>query len=192
MRFRPSPATVIATLALFVALGGTSVAAVEIIVPPKSISTAKLADHAVTHSKLAANAVTTANVLNGSLLGADFAPGQIPVGPAGPQGVQGVQGLQGLRGAPGPPAASLWAVVNSDGTLARGSGVVNVSHTAGTGIYDVQFSSTIAQCAWLATISQSRFGFIDTEFVSDTTVGVGTLDPTTAPDDRAFHLAVIC
>lgn len=75
---RPSPAVVVATVALFVALGGTSIAAVNAL-PRNSVGTIQLKQ----------NAVTGAKVRNGSLLRADFKRGQIPAGPRGVQGPAG-------------------------------------------------------------------------------------------------------
>ena len=64
-RYRPSPALVVASIALLVALGGTSFAAVTLAAP---------------------NSVGTRAVINGSLLKQDFKAGQIPAGPAGAPG----------------------------------------------------------------------------------------------------------
>ena len=91
---------VIACIALGVALGGTSVAAIQAL-PRNSVGT----------KQLKRNAVTSVKVKNGSLLRADFKSGQIPAGPqgpagpagpAGPSGPQGIQGIQGIQGPPGP------------------------------------------------------------------------------------------
>ena len=100
---RPSPAIVVACIALGVALGGTSYATV-LSVPNNSITTAKikngavttpkLKNDAVTAPKIKAGAVTSSEVKNSSLLAADFRPGQLPAGPAGPQGPPGISGLQ--------------------------------------------------------------------------------------------------
>lgn len=89
LRHRPSPALVIACLALAVALGGTSYAAVTL--PRNSVGTAQLKR----------NAVTSVKVKNFSLLRTDFKRGQLPAGPRGPQGLQGPQGPQGLQGPKG-------------------------------------------------------------------------------------------
>ncbi len=83
---RPSPAMVVACIALFVAAGGTSYAAVKL--PKNSVGSAQIKS----------NSVTSAKVKNGSLRKGDFAAGQLP---AGAQGLQGPQGLRGLDGAPG-------------------------------------------------------------------------------------------
>lgn len=92
---RLSPALVIACIALLVALGGTSYATV-LNVPRNSVGTPQLKRNAVKPAKLAPNAVRTAHVLNGSLLAADFKPGQIPQGPKGDKGDKGEKGDNGI------------------------------------------------------------------------------------------------
>src|SRR3954447_423798 len=81
-RFRRhvSYGNVVATLALFIALGGGAYAA----------------------TKLPKNSVTTVQVKNGSLTKSDFKKGQL-TGPAGPQGASGAKGAQGERGPGGQP-----------------------------------------------------------------------------------------
>jgi len=74
-------ANVTATLALIVALGGTSYAAITL--PAKSVGSKQLKNRAVTNSKLRASSVTSAKVKNGSLLSKDFKTGQLPAGPPG-------------------------------------------------------------------------------------------------------------
>jgi hypothetical protein len=91
---RPSPALVVACLALLVALGGTGYATV-LNVPRNSVGTPELKRNAVKAAKIAPNAVRTAHVLNGSLLAVDFKAGQIP------QGAKGERGDKGDKGDPG-------------------------------------------------------------------------------------------
>jgi hypothetical protein len=74
-----SYANVIATLALFIALGGGAYAAI----------------------KLPKNSVTTTQVKNGSLLAKDFRKGQLKAGPRGAQGERGPAGQTGAAGAAG-------------------------------------------------------------------------------------------
>jgi hypothetical protein len=79
-RFRPSPAMVIACIALTVALGGTSVAAINAL-PRNSVGTKQLKKNAVTGPKIKASAVTGVKVANNSLTGADVneaSLGQVP------------------------------------------------------------------------------------------------------------------
>lgn len=92
VRTHLSYANVTATLALFVALSGSAYAAIKL--PANSVGTAQIRDKAVTSPK----------VLDGSLLAADFKPGQLPAGqrgpagPAGPAGPTGPAGPSGLAG----------------------------------------------------------------------------------------------
>jgi len=87
-------------LALFIALGGVSYAAVTL--PANSVRSKQIKNGQVKTADLAKNAVTTAKVKNGSLLSADFKPGQLPAGARGAAGPQGPQGLKGDVGAEGP------------------------------------------------------------------------------------------
>jgi len=98
VRHRPSPAMVIACLALGIALTGTSVAAVTALAPnsvgtpqikANAVTAAKLRNANVTGAKIARNAVTGTKVLNGSLTAADFVASSLPKGPTGPTGATG-------------------------------------------------------------------------------------------------------
>jgi hypothetical protein len=67
--WRPSPAIVIASLALVVALSGTSYAA--FVLPANSVGTKQLKKSAVTAAKIRNNSITSAKVKNDSLGGSD-------------------------------------------------------------------------------------------------------------------------
>ena len=98
---RLSYSNVIASLALFVALGGASYAAVAL--PANSVGAKQLKKSAVSAAKLKRNAVSSAKVQDGSLQRGDFAIGTLLQGPQGPQGLQGPKGDPGQNGAPGAP-----------------------------------------------------------------------------------------
>ncbi len=100
LRRRPSPAMVVACLALLIALTGTSVAAVNQL-GRNTVGPLQIKNGAVTNPKIRNNAVTSAKVANRSLLRSDFAPGQLPAGPTGPQGPVGPAGPAGPAGAAG-------------------------------------------------------------------------------------------
>ena len=85
-----SYANVVGTLALFIALGGVSYAAV------------KLPAHSVGTKQLKTGAVTSAKIRNGTLRQSDFADGQLPPGESGAAGLDGADGKPGASGAPGP------------------------------------------------------------------------------------------
>lgn len=125
-RFRPTYANVMSTIALMVALGGTSYAAI----------------------KLPANSVTTTQVKNGSLLKKDFKAGQIPagkrgkVGAGGPAGPAGAAGAAGVAGAAG--TAKAYGQFKADGTAdgVTNKGVTVASHPL-NGWYCLQFDAAL-------------------------------------------------
>jgi hypothetical protein len=90
----------VACIALLVALGGTSVAAVTQLAR-NSVGPLQLRNGAVTNPKLRNNAVNSSKVAPRSLLRSDFAPGQLPAGPVGPQGPAGPAGPAGAAGPAG-------------------------------------------------------------------------------------------
>jgi hypothetical protein len=131
---------VVASFALLVALGGTSIAAVTAAVPNNSVGTSqlksnavttpkiknsavnasKLASNAVTSAKIASNAVTNAKIANGTIQPADLSAAAKTSGPQGPPGPQGPQGPPGVA-SPGYVAQV---------TSQTGGGAVTTSSTA--------------------------------------------------------------
>jgi hypothetical protein len=93
-------------LALFIALGGSSYAAVRL--TPGSVKSAAIAKRAITHAKLARNSVTSSNVAKASLTASDFKSGTFlqglkgDAGDPGGEGNDGFEGLEGLKGDAGP------------------------------------------------------------------------------------------
>lgn len=132
----PSPAMVLALLALAVALSGTAYAATTIgtdqikngaVTTPKlhdgAVSAAKLSNGAVTGQKIKNNAVTSGKVKDGSLLARDFKAGELSggsvhgaQGPQGPAGPQGAQGPAGAQGPPGPGTAVALTMPSEENT----------------------------------------------------------------------------
>ena len=101
----------VAYLALLLALSGTSYAAATKLLP--------------------ANSVGTRQVINRSLLKADFKSGQLPrgvrgargsIGPSGPAGATGPAGPAGSQGVQGPPGpVSLTYAISADTALPNGT-----------------------------------------------------------------------
>src|SRR6266516_1067344 len=107
-KFRFSPATVLAGIALAIGLGGTSYAAVNAL-PRNSVTTVQVKDH--------------------SLLAKDFKRGQLPRGAPGPAGPAGPAGGGG--------ASAKWALVDPSGAIVAQSGGITVtSHSTGQYILD--------------------------------------------------------
>jgi len=188
---RPSPAMIVACLALSVALGGGSYAATAI--PAKSAATGK-------------TQASTKSSATG------------PRGPRGPRGFRGLRGLRGLTGPAGPAgpagaagpagpkgdkgdsATGMWAVVDNNGTLIRNKGVTS-SQKLATGMYQVVFNSDVTGCSYQATVGSA--GNATTLVVGQADVAqrqnvanaveVWTLNSAgNALADRSFHVAVFC
>ena len=104
LRKRLTFSNVIALLALFIALGGTSYAVTAL--PKNSVGT----------QQLKKNAVTGVKVKNGSLSSADFAAGTLLKGDTGASGATGATGATGPQGATGAagPAGAQYSSVDGD------------------------------------------------------------------------------
>ena len=94
--YRPGHGTLVAYLALFVALGGTSYG-----VATGSIDGREIKNNSVGSKDLRNNDIRSRDVRNGALLSADFKAGQLPAGARGATGPPGPQGARGPAGAPG-------------------------------------------------------------------------------------------
>ena len=160
-KHRPSPALVVASLALAVALGGTGYAA--IVLPANSVGTPQLKK----------DAVTSVKVKNGSLLAVDFKAGQIPRGPTGPAGPTGAVGATGATGPTGPfPDAlasgkTVRGAFNIGGTAAAAGSLANTSISfiytfaaAPTVRIVLQGAAAPAECPGNATLPQAQAGFL--------------------------------
>jgi hypothetical protein len=93
----------------------------------------------------------------------------------------------------------LWAVVNSDGSLARDKGARDANRIA-TGQYEVLFDQRVSNCAYVASIGidtsqgSATPGEISTAARSGARNGVfvATQNSSGADASRSFHLAVFC
>jgi hypothetical protein len=179
--FRPTPATIISLIALFVALGGTSYAAITLV--PR-------------------NSVGSRQVINGSLQKVDLSRKTVAAlkgarGPAGPQGAAGSQGAAGPAGATGPAGAGgatgpsgpagtagtarAYGLVYSTGLLDanRRKGVTSVSNPA-PGTF----------CITLATGIDAATTFVNATATSDSHIGAVAFGVTTNADCVAGQLEV--
>ena len=140
LRRRLSYANVMATMAVFIALGGSSYAAL-------TVTSRTVKNNSLKSVDIRNNSIKSVDVRNRSLLAKDFRPGQLPAGAPGPQGPKGDPGLPGAAGAKGdtgpqgekgetgePGTARGYAYINADGSFdpARSKNVDRaVNHTAG-------------------------------------------------------------
>lgn len=101
-----SYANVVATLALFITLGGVSYAAVKL--APNSVRSGTIVNGQVKSADIGTGQVTSADVRDGSIRAKDIARGAIPgavtgVGATGGTGTSGAAGGTGTQGPAGPP-----------------------------------------------------------------------------------------
>ena len=194
---RINPATVLAVIALVLALGGTAVAAKRyLITTTKQISPKALKEIGA----LAAKGANGAQVVPGS----EGTPG-----PRGEKGDRGEKGERGERGPSGPPGEAIgstggeigWAVVTGEGTLVRASDpAITASRVpeAEDGAYLVHFPSNVSNCAFQATVAGSigvpspGYVTVGKSLTSEETVLVQTSGTDGVLADRSFHLAVLC
>lgn len=166
---RPSPATAISLVALFVALAGTATAATVLItskdIKDRTIQLVDVSDRA-------------RKALEGQR-GAEGARGA-----AGPQGPVGPQGPAGAAG----DANVVWAFVNPVGVLLNGKGVTRVERLS-VGSYRVTFDRPVNACAKVATpyiADQVGIG----NFAANQ-AGVGLFGGGSPMDDQ-FSIAAFC
>jgi hypothetical protein len=195
LRSRPSPAMVVASLALVVALGGVAFASIPgrggVIKGCYSKSTGSLR---VIDSKKSCSKKRE-RTLSWNQQGIR--------GLQGIQGPQGIQGLAGQNGKTGADATKLFAWVSNKGEF-HGSGVTGVQHTALSGDYNVTFNRDLANCVVEATegdgypsasgASAQAGSRVEASlsYLKPTNVHVQTVSNDGALSERPFHVAVFC
>jgi hypothetical protein len=189
IRFLPSPALVVAAIALLVALGGTAYA----------------------QFKLPRNSVSSIHVRDRSLLAKDFARSALRQGRPGPQGPTGPAGPAGPQGPAGPSGATAirWALFTQDGAIIAqsndmrlvtrplaGSYIVNVGGTARGKAIIVTSAFAGGDVAARGTASVSPCGGPPEGIACPSSndanhVWVFTYSTTGTPESHAFYLAVL-
>jgi hypothetical protein len=135
LRSRLTYANVMATIAVFIALGGTSYA-----LATGAVGSRELKDNGVRSKDIRNNdvrgkdvrsgAIRSGDVANFSLRARDFAPNQLPAGPKGDPGPQGAAGPQGPKGETGQAGPTAVGVGNVTDPLATPDGTMSVGATS--------------------------------------------------------------
>lgn len=138
LRSRLTYANVMATIAVFMALGGTSYAAL-------TITTKNVKNGTLTAADVKKEALTGAQIRNGSITAKDLASGTLPraattAGVAGPAGAPGAPGAPGPAGPTGPAGAK--GETGAKGDPGATNVVVRTKTESGVGN-----ATAIAQCA---------------------------------------------
>ena len=169
-------ANVTATLALFVALGGSSYAAF------------KLPRNSVGSSQIRAGAVHSRQIKNRSIQVADLSR-------RARTSLRGTIGPQGPQGPAGASAIKYFAVVRANGDLAAGNATSGGSGGS-PGTYNVGFAQPVTGCAYTATLGTNDSTTVAPGRVvvheASGRVAVQTFDPAGTPTDLPFHLIVAC
>ena len=176
-------ANAVSSLALFIALGGSSYAAITL--PRNSVGSAQIRTAAVTGSEIKNGAIHSTDIAKGTRTALHGAAG--PTGPAGAAGAQGPAGA---------PAVSYFAAISPAGVATRGDATSAAHVEGGSGSYTVGFARSVSSCAYTAVLGGTDQ---TTQAAGYATVrddggkaGVQTYDTAGNPADRAFHLIVAC
>ena len=176
LRDRLSYANVMATIAVFIALGGTSYAALTL--PRNSVGSAQLRN----------GAVRSVDVKNRSLRVRDFSRGTL-------SSLRGQQGPAGPVGPPGAPAAKYFAAVSATGALVRGN-ATSGGNAGSTGSYVLGFAERVSGCAYSATLGSTDASSVAAGHITvrelDGRVGIQTYDAAGNAADLPFHVLIAC
>lgn len=174
---RPSPAMVVACIALFMAMGGVSYG---------------LATGAIDSREIKNNTVRGKDVRNGTLTGRDVKRDAL--------GGQSISEAS-LGVVPFAETLSHSAVVSSGGQFIRGRGVSSAARTS-TGRYQVIFNRDVRGCVYVATVGDASAAGPPAGTASVTSLGsnvngvaVRTVDYNSGGDvlaNKPFHLLVSC
>ena len=189
VRAHLSYANVMASIAVFVALGGTSYALTQL--PRDSVGSKQIRSKAVGASELRPATLRSRHIHNGSITLNDLSART-------KRALRGATGSPGPTGPAGPPAAAFSTAVNVIGVVTSGDGVVNHPN-GGSGLYGVRYDRDMTSCRAVATLSRVQGAnpvlAPNGEITTDTTtegVVVRTFNSQGQPTDLPFHLIVVC
>jgi hypothetical protein len=176
-----------ATVAVFIALGGTSYAVTQL--PRNSVGPKQIRMDAVGSSEIRKSAVRSTDIKDRSVALRDISRDARA-------SLRGQPGPSGPQGPAGPSAATLSAAVSAGGPYTRSSGTVSSTADHGIeGIYRVDFNRDLSACYVAATISTVRGNTAGGEILTEIqgwSVLVRTSESNGALKDLPFHLLISC
>jgi hypothetical protein len=180
-RLIPSPAMIVALVALVMSLGGSAYALV------------------ITGKSIRNNSVTGKDIRYRSLTGRDVGRDRLGGGSIR-ESTLGPVPSAGLASSAG--GLAFWAVVNNDGVAVRGKGLAAGDPAGRTseGIYHVIFNREVRTCSYQATLAgpgivvpgQDSQISVASHPDNVNAVRIRTANEANAVADRAFHVVVIC
>jgi hypothetical protein len=184
LRSKLTFANVTASLALFIALGGTGYAVTSL--PRNSVGSAQIRSRAVSSSELRSGAVTSRAIRQRTIQTSDLS-------------TKARSSLRGPRGPAGPAGVEFRAAIPSGGTVVAGN-AVRATHQGGTNVYTVEFSRDLTGCVPTATLAAVQSGPVVEQPVagritvepSGATVLVKTYGADGSPAEQPFDLLVAC
>jgi hypothetical protein len=211
LRKRLTFANLTSALALFVALGGTSYAAISVgsaEIRTGAVGASEIRGNAVGRSEIRTNAVGKSEVRSNAIGRAEIATAGVAKSEIGKDAVgtdeiaDGGIELADLSAASRAALTLGRAMVTSTGTAAGGNAKA-VTHTPATGIYTVEFDRDVSACTYGATLAAVKNGTtVEPAPNGRVTVGAGDANTKvqvhtfgadgTAPADAPFHLIVAC
>lgn len=175
LRGRLTYGNITATLALFIALGGTSYAAITL--PRNSVGTEQLRTGAV-HGK---------DIRNGTIQTADMSK-------------RARNALRGQQGPAGPAGVTEHAQISSSGDQVYGTATRSSWGATTPEVHRLEFGRDVSQCAYSATLADVPGGNVPTAVAGRITVAsaggpaivVKTYDVAGNPAELPFHVIVAC
>jgi hypothetical protein len=182
-----SYANVMATAAVFIALGGSAYAVSQL--PRNSVGPAQIKRGGVGASDLRTGAVSSRSIRDRSVTLRDISP-------TARGSLRGAKGDPGTAGAAG---VAFHAAVNSGGAAVRGNATA-FNHQGGSGLYTIAFGRDVSSCEATATLAavpngpsveHPTAGRITVDRVG-TDVAVRTFDVDGTAKDQPFNVIAAC
>src|SRR6478752_3024767 len=130
-RSKLSYANVMATIAVFIALGGSSYAA--FVLPRDSVGSKQIRKGAVRSTEIKDRSIALRDISGATR-----------------KALRGQRGPQGMPGAPGAPATKYFAAVTGAGSFVRGN--ATSGGRTGVGTYAIGFAQDVSACVYTATL----------------------------------------